>query len=54
MRTSEMRLWSIKEENRHGLDQVRPLRLETIYGLVAGEANLLLTMEVDITVKCYQ
>jgi len=37
-RTSEIRLWSIKEEGGQGPDQVRPLRLDTIYRLVIGKA----------------
>ena len=49
-----MQLWGVKEENRQGLDQPRPLRLETIYRLVIGEASPLLTVEVDITGTRYQ
>jgi hypothetical protein len=49
-----MQLWSIEEENGQGLDQARPLRLETVYRLVIGEASSLMTVEVDVTGKCCQ
>ena len=53
VRTSEMQLWSIKQENGKGLDQVRPLRLVTIYRLVVGQASPLLAVEVDVTgIRC--
>jgi len=52
VRTSEMQLWGIKEENGQGLDQVRPIRLKTVYRLVIGESSPLLTVEVDITGIC--
>jgi len=53
-RTSEIRLWSIKEEDGQGLEKVRPLRLDIIYHLVTGKASPLLTIEVDIAGKRYQ
>ena len=53
-RTSEIQHWSIKKEGGQGPDQVRPLRLDTIYHLVTGKASPLLTIEVNITGKHYQ
>ena len=53
VRTFEMQLWSIKQENGQGPDQVRPLRPVTVYRLVAGQASPLLTVEVDVTgIRC--
>lgn len=52
VRTSEMQLWSIEEENGQGLDQVRTARLETVYCLVVGQAGPFLAVEVDITEIC--
>jgi hypothetical protein len=49
-----MQLRSIEEENGQGLDQIRPFRLVTVYGLVVGEASTMLAIEVDITGVCYQ
>ena len=54
MRTPEMRLRSIKEENGQGLYQPRPLRLEAVYGLVIGEASPPLTVEIDKPGECYR
>ena len=54
VRTSEMQLGSIKEENGQRLDQIRPLRLDTIYRLAVSEASPLLTVEVGVTSICYQ
>ena len=49
-----MQLWSVKEEDGQRLNQARPVRLETVYRLIVGEASPLLTVEVDITGMCYQ
>ena len=54
MSTSEVRLWSVKKQNRQDPDQIRPFLLVTIYRLVASEASPLLTIEVDITGRYYQ
>ena len=53
VRTSEMQLWTTKEEDGQGLDQARPCRLTTVYRLVVGQASPRLTIEVDITgIRC--
>jgi len=54
MRTSKVQLWSIEEEDGQDLDQLRPLRLVTVYRLVIGKAGPLLTVEVGITGVCYR
>ena len=54
MRTPEMHLRSLKEENGQNIDQPRPLRLGTVYGLVIGEASTPLTVEVDKPGECYR
>jgi hypothetical protein len=54
VRTREMQLRSIEEDNRQGLNQVRPLRLVTVYCLVIGEASPFLAVKVNVARKCYQ
>ena len=54
IRTREMQLRSVEEENRQGPDQVRPLRLVTVYRLVVAEASPFLAIKVKITGVCYQ
>ena len=52
--TPEIRLWSIKEQNRQDIDKVRPLLPETIYRLVIAKACPFMAVEVEITVPRYQ
>ena len=54
VRTLEIQFRSIEEENRQGLDEICPLRLVTVYCLVAGETSPPLAVKVDIAAICYQ
>ena len=54
VRTFEMYLRSREQEKGHGLDEVRPPRLETIYRLVIGEASPSLAIKVDVAGICYR
>lgn len=49
MRTTEVQLRSIEEENRHDLDEIRPIRLGPIYRLVVCEPSPFLTVKVEVT-----
>ena len=53
LHTSEMQLWSIKEENGQELDQVCPPWLDAIYRLVVGEAGPPLAVKIEITGRRY-
>ena len=49
MRTLEIRLWRVEEEDRQCLDQVRPLREDTIYRLVICNPSPSLAVKVEVT-----
>ena len=49
MRTLEIRLWSVEKEDRQCLDQVRPLREDTIYRLVICNPSPSLAVKVEVT-----
>ena len=45
----EIQLRSVEEEDRQCLDQVRPLRVDTIYRLVICNPSPFLTVKVEVT-----
>ena len=49
VRTLEIRLWSVEEEDRQCLDQVRPLREDTIHRLFICNPSPSLAVKVEVT-----